>query len=54
MAFIIVTQLVYARTRHDLLANYNAALLSICFMVLLGAWLRRREMCGRRRGVPRR
>jgi hypothetical protein len=37
MAFIIVTQLLYARTRHDLLANYNAALLSICFMVLLGA-----------------
>jgi len=36
MAFIIITQLVYARENAALLANYNAALLSICFMVLLG------------------
>lgn len=36
MAFIIVTQLVYAKDSPDALAMYNAALLSICFMVLLG------------------
>ena len=38
MVFIIVTQLVYTQDEPGLLANYNAALLSICFMVLLGMW----------------
>ena len=36
MVFIIVAQLVYAKDNAALLANYNAALMSICFMVLLG------------------
>jgi len=36
MTCIIVTQLVAVKDRLDALAAYNAALLSICFMVLLG------------------